>query len=230
MINTTAFEQITQRLRSKDARLIAVSKFKPVEDIRALYDLGQKDFGENYVQELVSKQSELPKDIRWHFIGHLQRNKVKYIAPFVHLIHSVDSFKLLTEINKEAAKNNRNIGCLLQIHVTGESTKTGMNDKELLAFYSYYEAQKDNLKNVTIKGIMGMATFTEDEDKILHDFRQLKTIFDAAQKSYFLFDKNFNTLSMGMSGDYELALKEGSTMVRVGSLLFGKRSPGNGHS
>ena len=172
----------------------------------------------------MAKQAELPKDIRWHFIGHLQRNKVKYIAPFVHLIHSVDSFKLLTEINKEGAKNNRKIACLLQIHVTGESTKTGMDDKDLLEFYSYYEAQKDNLKNVTLRGIMGMATFTADQGQIKKDFQQLKTIFDAAQKSYFLFDKNFDTLSMGMSGDYELALQEGSTMVRVGSLLFGSRS------
>lgn len=224
MINPTTFRQINQTLQSKNARLVAVSKFKTAEDIQALYDLGQRDFGENYVQELVAKQAELSGDIRWHFIGHLQRNKVKYIAPFVQLIHSVDSFKLLAKINKEAAKHERNIDCLLQIHVTEESTKTGMNDKELLEFYSYYEAQKDQLKNVTIKGIMGMATFTEDQNQIRHDFQQLKTIFDAAQKSYFLFDNNFDTLSMGMSGDYELALDEGSTMLRIGSLLFGRRS------
>ena len=225
MINTTAFSQITQTLQAKNARLVAVSKFKTAEDIQALYDLGQRDFGENYVQELVAKQAELPGDIRWHFIGHLQRNKVKYIAPFVQLIQSVDSFKLLAEINKEAVKHNRNIDCLLQIHVTDESNKTGMNDKDLLEFYSYYEAQKGHLKNVTIRGIMGMATFTQDQNQVRKDFRQLKTIFDAARKSYFLFDKNFDTLSMGMSGDYEPALEEGSTMVRIGSLLFGNRSP-----
>ncbi|HET8573829.1 MAG TPA: YggS family pyridoxal phosphate-dependent enzyme [Edaphocola sp.] len=224
MINTAAFGQITRRLQAKGVRLIAVSKFKPVEDIRSLYELGQRDFGENYVQELVAKQEQLPEDIQWHFIGHLQRNKVKYIAPFVHLIHSVDSFKLLTEINKEAAKHDRNISCLLQMHVTGESTKTGMNDKELLEFYGYYEAQKGHLKNVTVKGIMGMATFTEDQNQVRKDFQQLKSIFDSARKSYFLFDHNFDTLSMGMSGDYELALQEGSTMVRIGSLLFGSRS------
>lgn len=224
MINPESFRKIFQAVQAKNARLIAVSKFKTAEDIQALYELGQRDFGENYVQELVAKQAELPKDIRWHFIGHLQRNKVKHIAPFVQLIHSVDSFRLLLEINKEAAKHDRNIDCLLQIHVTGESTKTGMNDKELLELYSYYETQKNNLKNVTIKGIMGMATFTEDQNQIRHDFQQLKTVFDAAQKSYFLFDNNFDTLSMGMSDDYELALEEGSTMLRIGSLLFGRRS------
>ena len=224
MINPTTFRQINQTLQSKNARLVAVSKFKTAEDIQALYDLGQRDFGENYVQELVAKQAELSGDIRWHFIGHLQRNKVKYIAPFVQLIHSVDSFKLLAKINKEAAKHERNIDCLLQIHVTEESTKTGMNDKELLEFYSYYEAQKDQLKNVTIRGIMGMATLTDNQEQVRKDFQQLKTIFDAAQKSYFLFDNNFDTLSMGMSGDYELALDEGSTMLRIGSLLFGRRS------
>jgi len=224
MINPTTFRQINQTLQSKNARLVAVSKFKTAEDIQALYDLGQRDFGENYVQELVAKQAELPSDIRWHFIGHLQRNKVKYIAPFVQLIHSVDSFKLLAEINKEAAKHERNIDCLLQIHVTEESTKTGMNDKDLLEFYSYYEAQKGQLKNVTIRGIMGMATLTDNQEQVRKDFQQLKTIFDAAQKSYFLFDNNFDTLSMGMSGDYELALDEGSTMLRIGSLLFGRRS------
>lgn len=223
MINVQNFQQITQNLEQKKATLVAVSKFKTAADIHELYNLGQRDFGENYVQELVTKQAELPQDIRWHFIGHLQRNKVKYIAPFVQLIHSVDSFKLLVEINKEAAKHNRNINCLLQMHVTDESSKTGMNDKDLLEFYNYYEAQKDSLTNITIKGVMGMATLTDDRNQVRKDFLRLKTIFDFAQKSYFLFDKNFDTLSMGMSDDYEMALEEGSTMVRIGSLLFGRR-------
>lgn len=223
MVNLETYEKIITTLKEKEARLVAVSKFKPAEDIQSLYILGQKDFGENYVQELVDKQEQLPKDINWHFIGHLQRNKVKYIAPFIHLIHSVDSFRLLKEINKHAAMHNRVIDCLLQIHVTDESTKTGMDDKDLLEFMSFYDAQKESLKNITIKGIMGMATLTERSEQIKEDFKQLKSIFDFAQKSYFLFNKDFKILSMGMSGDYEIALEEGSNMVRIGSLLFGAR-------
>lgn len=223
MIQKQAYQAITKQLEEKNATLVAVSKFKSVSDIQELYSLGQKDFGENYVQELIEKQSQLPENINWHFIGHLQRNKVKYIAPFVHLIHSVDSFKLLLEINKQAQKHNRIISCLLQIHVTNETTKTGMDDKELLEFMSFYNAQKEQLKHVQIKGLMGMATFTDDPEQIRKDFQQLKSIFDFSRESYFLFDNQFKILSMGMSGDYEIALEEGSNMVRIGSLLFGKR-------
>lgn len=223
MINESQYRIILNKLKSENVSLVAVSKFKPTVDIQALYDLGQRDFGENYVQELVAKQAQLPGDIKWHFIGHLQRNKVKEIAPFVHLIHSVDSFKLLQAINKYAAEQHRVISCLLQMQVTAESTKTGMTDKDLLEFMSFYQAQKDSLKNVRIAGMMGMATFTEDRELIRNDFKILKSIFDFAQKSYFLFDENFKELSMGMSGDFNLAIEEGSTMVRIGSLLFGER-------
>lgn len=223
MIQKEAYQAIVKQIEEKEATLVAVSKFKPASDIQNLYELGQKDFGENYVQELVEKQNQLPEAIQWHFIGHLQRNKVKYIAPFVHLIHSVDSFKLLREINKQGQKNNRILSCLLQIHVTDETTKSGMNDKELLEFMSFYNAQKEALQNVRIKGMMGMATLTDDQQQIRKDFQQLKSIFDYARESYFLFDDQFKTLSMGMSGDYEIALEEGSNMLRIGSLLFGKR-------
>jgi len=223
MIHTAAYQSVLQQLSSKDAALVAVSKFKPVEDIRALHTLGQKDFGENYVQELAEKQPLLPADIRWHFIGHLQRNKVKYIAPFIHLIQSVDSFKLLKEINKQARKHDRNINCLLQMHITGEQTKTGMTDKDLLELMNLYEAQKEDLQHVRITGMMGMASLTEDKGRIRKDFQTLKSIFDQARDSYFLFDDHFHTLSMGMSGDYDIALEEGSNMVRIGSLIFGNR-------
>lgn len=224
MIYFENFNLILQQIKSKEAILVAVSKFKPVADIQALYDLGQRDFGENYVQELVEKQAQLPKDIQWHFIGHLQCNKVRNIAPFINLIHSVDSFKLLQEINKQAQKNQRIISCLLQMNVTNEATKTGMNDKDLLEFMSYYEAQKATLNNVRIVGIMGMATLTENQEQIRKDFKNLKSIFEFSKSSYFLFDSNFKILSMGMSGDYEVALEEGSNMIRVGSLLFGERA------
>lgn len=223
MPDITTFKTILKKLKSVNAELVAVSKLKPVADIQMFYDLGQRDFGENYVQELAEKQSQLPSDIKWHFIGHLQRNKVKYIAPFVHLIQSVDSFSLLSEINKQAQKHQRIISCLLQMHVTNEATKTGMTDKDLLEFMNYYEAQKTNLKNVRIIGMMGMATLTEDQEQIRKDFKNLKSAFEFAKESYFLFDENFKTLSMGMSDDYEIALEEGSNMIRVGSLLFGQR-------
>lgn len=223
MIHSKNYRTVLQQTNLKNASLVAVSKLQQISDIRSLYDLGQRDFGENYVQELVEKQPQLPEDIRWHFIGHLQRNKVKNIAAFVHLIHSVDSFKLFQEINKQAQKQQRVISCLLQMHITKETTKTGMNDKDLLEFMNYYDAQKADLKNVRITGIMGMATLSDNPELIRKDFKNLKSIFDFAQKSYFLFDDNFNTLSMGMSSDYEIALEEGSTMIRVGSLLFGER-------
>lgn len=203
--------------------MIAVSKTKPVEDIRTLYDLGQRDFGENYVQELVDKHSQLPSDIRWHFIGHLQSNKVKYIAPFVHLIHGVDSLRLLKEINKQAARQNKVIACLLQVHIAREETKFGLDATELDEVLQALPVTPQEFTNIRIRGLMGMASFTEDQEKVREEFKGLKTLFDehfgAAQASP---DQHF-LLSMGMSGDYKIAVGEGSNMVRIGSLLFGKR-------
>ncbi len=200
--------------------LIAVSKTKPAEDIIALYDLGQRDFGENYVQELVDKYEALPKDIRWHFIGHLQTNKVKFIAPFVSLIHGVDSFKLLKEINKQGEKNNRIINCLLQIHIAQEETKFGLNDDELDEITGSTELK--DLKNIKICGLMGMASFTENEETIRNEFRYLQTLFCSNKK---LSTDNWQLaiLSMGMSADYKIAIEEKSNMVRIGSLIFGER-------
>ena len=223
MITPEAFGQLTKTLSETNTTLIAVSKLKPAEDIKALYDLGQRDFGENYVQELVEKQGQLPEDIRWHFIGHLQSNKVKYIAPFVHLIHGVDSFRLLTEINKQAEKNNRIISCLLQIHIAEEETKFGLDEKEMIELLEYYEAQKSKLAHVRIDGLMGMASFTENEEHVANEFKNLKALFHLAKQSYFLGNDHFKILSMGMSGDYKIAIQEGSTHLRIGSLLFGRR-------
>jgi pyridoxal phosphate enzyme (YggS family) len=210
-INKEKYKQLLQELNSK-ATLIAVSKTKPAEDLQALYDLGQRDFGENYVQELVNKQAVLPKDIRWHFIGHLQSNKVKYIAPFVHLIHGVDSLGLLKEINKEAAKNNRVIDCLLQIHIAEEETKFGLDSNELSAIIN----QEDQFKNVQLVGLMGMASFSDDLNLVRKEMNGLQSLYRQYPK--------FKILSMGMSGDYTIALEEGSNMVRIGSLLFGERN------
>lgn len=214
-INKDNYNTLLQELPD-NVCLVAVSKTKPVEDIQALYTLGQRDFGENYVQELTEKESLLPKDINWHFIGHLQSNKVKYIAPFVHLIHGVDSFKLLKEINKEAAKHNRTIDCLLQMHIAKEETKFGLDENELRDILT----QKNSLPHVRIRGLMGMASFTEDMNTVRQEFRNLHSIFKTIQ------DHNIgiDTLSMGMSGDYKIAIEEGSTMIRVGSLLFGARN------
>lgn len=217
-INVQAYQQLIAELSPPNINLVAVSKIKPVSDIKALYDLGQRDFGENYVQELVEKQAQLPGDIRWHFIGHLQSNKVKYIAPFVHLIHGVDSFNLLKEINKQGLKNNRIIDCLLQVHVAQEETKFGLDEKEL----NEVLLQVPALKNVQVKGLMGMASFSDDESLVRTEFRQLKQLFDHMGQSG-ISNLNPQILSMGMSGDYKLAIQEGSTMVRVGSLLFGAR-------
>jgi pyridoxal phosphate enzyme (YggS family) len=201
------------------ATLIAVSKTKPIEDIQALYDLGQQDFGENYVQELVDKYDKLPKDIRWHFIGHLQSNKVKYIAPFVHLIHGVDSLSLLKEINKQGLKNNRIIDCLLQIHIAKEETKFGLNSDELEAVLT---GELSALKNISINGLMGMASFSTNIDLVRAEFNYLKSLF---VKYTPLQTANYKlqTLSMGMSSDYKIAIEEGSNMIRIGSLLFGER-------
>lgn len=222
MIMQSAYKEILSELGS-DVQLVAVSKTKPVEDISALYDLGQKDFGENYVQELVDKHSQLPADIRWHFIGHLQSNKVKYIASFVHLIHGVDSLRLLKEINKQAARQNRVIGCLLQVHIAREETKFGLDATELDEALQAISATPGDFTHIHIRGLMGMASFTEDQEKVREEFKGLKTLFSvhfgAAQASP---DQHF-LLSMGMSGDYRIAIREGSNMVRIGSLLFGKR-------
>ncbi len=223
MVNTAAWQAISAELKDKNVILVAVSKTKPVSDIQALYDLGQRDFGENYVQELAEKQPVLPADIRWHYIGHLQSNKVKYIAPYVHMIHAVDSFKLLQEINKQAARHNRTIKVLLQLHIADEETKHGLNETGIIELLDYYEAQKAQLQNLEICGLMGMATFSDDEAKVRAEFARLHNTFKLVQQSYFMANPHFNTCSMGMSGDYKLAIEEGSTMVRIGSLLFGNR-------
>ncbi|MBX2934038.1 MAG: YggS family pyridoxal phosphate-dependent enzyme [Ferruginibacter sp.] len=215
-INKEKYNEVIKELHGK-ASLIAVSKTKPAEDILELYNLGQRDFGENYVQELRDKYEQLPKDIRWHFIGHLQSNKVKYIAPFVHLIHGVDSLNLLKEINKQAAKNNRVIDCLLQIHIAKEETKFGLDSNELETIIS---SGIPDLKNIQICGLMGMASFSDDMDLVRSEFKYLEELFNKSGPA-------FNILSMGMSADYKIALEEGSNMIRIGSLLFGSRTYNN---
>ncbi len=221
-VNTEAYKKIKAELDSEGVTLVAVSKTKPASDIQQLYNLGHRDFGENYVQELVEKESLLPKDIRWHFIGHLQSNKVKYIAPFVHLIHGVDSLKLLKEINKQALKNNLVINCLLQVHIAQEETKFGMDENDLI------EIEKSNqtiteMKYIKLQGLMGMASFSDDMQKVRNEFKSLKHLFD--KYSLLLTPGSpLATLSMGMSSDYKIAIEEGSTMVRIGSLLFGERN------
>ncbi|MCT4591457.1 MAG: YggS family pyridoxal phosphate-dependent enzyme [Carboxylicivirga sp.] len=210
-------EQINQR-----ALLVAVSKTKPNEDLMEAYNAGQRVFGENKVQELTGKYETLPKDIEWHMIGHLQSNKVKYIAPFVSLIHGVDSEKLLKTINKEGKKNNRKIPCLLQVHIAEEETKFGFSEEELSNMLS--NERLSELEHVDIKGVMGMATFTNDEAQIRKEFKALKSIFDGLKSSIFSANDSFTEISMGMSGDYLIAIEEGSTMVRVGSSIFGARN------
>jgi len=224
-VNAELYQKIIAELRSKNVTLVAVSKTKPVEDILELYNLGQRDFGENYVQELVEKYEQLPEDIRWHFIGHLQSNKVKYIAPFVSLIHSVDSEKLLQEINKEAKKNNRIIDCLLEVYIAKEESKFGLNEEELQTLITRISDvnSTDSFKNISVKGLMGMASFTDDKKVVKEEFRQLKSLFDKYSR-FTIHDSPFTILSMGMSADYEIAIDEGSNMVRIGSLLFGKRN------
>ena len=222
-INKEAYQQIISELAPRDITLVAVSKTKPVSDIKALYDLGHRDFGENYVQELVEKQVALPADIRWHYIGHLQSNKVKYIAPFVHLIHGVDSLKLLLEIDKQARKNNRVINCLLQVHIAQEETKFGFSDAELWEIMEDVHKSKlmDQLKNVEIAGLMGMASLTDDMEQARKEFKLLKLFFNQCAEQQV--QNTIKILSMGMSSDYQVAIEEGSTMVRIGSLVFGSR-------
>ena len=209
------FNTLLQSLPSH-VTLVAVSKTKPLEDLKAVYNTGHRIFGENKVQELVSKWEALSKDIQWHMIGHLQRNKVKYIAPFVHLIQGVDSERLLKEIDKQAAKNNRKIPCLLQIHIAQESTKFGLSDSELEKIIS----EKETYPNIVFKGLMGMASFTSNLQQVSEEFAFLKALYDRAAANM----ETFDTLSMGMSGDYELAIAQGSTMIRVGSKIFGERN------
>ena len=222
-VNKQSFTDVTKELREKECQLIAVSKTKPISDILELHNLGQKDFGENYVQELAEKQSQLPADIHWHFIGHLQSNKVKFIAPFVYLIHGVDSFKLLKEINKQAQKTNRVIDCLLQVHIAQEETKFGFDETELTDLFTNSKSDLENLKNIQISGFMGMASFTDDTEKVRKEFRYLKSLSDKFKKLQ-IDNSKLTILSMGMSGDYKIAIEEGSNMVRIGSLLFGARN------
>ncbi|GET29586.1 YggS family pyridoxal phosphate-dependent enzyme [Prolixibacter sp. SD074] len=206
----------------ENVKLVAVSKTKPNEDIMEAYQAGQRVFGENKVQELVWKYESLPKDIEWHMIGHLQRNKVKYIAPFVSLIHGADSFRLLKAIDKEGRKGNRVLRCLLQFHIAEEETKFGLSMEEAEEMLNSPEFK--NLQFVRIDGVMGMATFTDVIDQVRREFRSLSTIFGQLKEKYFSDAPNFSEISMGMSGDYKLAVEEGSTMVRIGTNIFGERN------
>ena len=201
--------------------LVAVSKTKPIHDLMEAYEAGQRIFGENKIQEMTDKWEQMPKDIQWHMIGHVQTNKVKYMAPYVSLIHGVDSFKLLKEINKQAAKNNRVIDCLLQIYIAEEESKFGLDENELIDILGSNEFKE--LKNIKIVGLMGMATFTESEAQINKEFSNLKKIFDNA-KQHTAENCQISILSMGMSGDYQIAIENGSTMVRIGSSIFGLRN------
>ncbi len=202
----------------REVSLVAVSKTKPIEDLQAAYNAGQRIFGENKIQEMTSKWEVLPKDIQWHMIGNVQSNKVKYMAPYVALIHGVDRAKLLTEINKQAAKNNRIIDCLLQVHIAQESTKFGLNETELNDII--HQQLTTPFPNIRIVGLMGMATFTSDNVQIKHEFTFLKTLYDKSRNQL----KDISILSMGMSGDYALAIEVGSNMIRVGSKIFGERN------
>lgn len=201
--------------------LIAVSKTKPVSALQEAYDGGQRIFGENKVQEMVEKHAQLPKDIEWHMIGHLQSNKVKYIAPFVSLIHGVDSLKLLEVINKEGLKNNRVIPCLLQVYIAKEETKFGLEAAEIVELLSSNNFRE--FKNISIYGLMGMASNTENIAQVRLEFVGLKSLFDKLKANYFLDDSRFSEVSMGMSGDYQIAIEEGATLVRIGSAIFGSR-------
>lgn len=203
-------------------QLVAVSKTKPEETIMEAYQTGQRVFGENKIQDLVAKQTNLPNDIEWHFIGHVQTNKVKYIASFISLFHAIDSLKLLKEINKQAAKHERKIPCLLQFHIAEEETKFGlsMEEAELILTSEEYAT----FKNIKLIGVMGMATYTDNFEQVRSEFKQLKEYFDFLSQSYFAGDESFKEISMGMSGDYQLAIEEGSTMIRIGSTLFGERN------
>ncbi|CAN5433605.1 YggS family pyridoxal phosphate-dependent enzyme [soil metagenome] len=213
-----AYPSIAAKLKEKNVTLVAVSKTQPVSALMELYNVGQRHFGENKVQEMLLKQEQLPADIHWHLIGHLQRNKVRYIAPFVHLIHSVDSLLLLQEIDKQAAKASRTIDCLLQIFIATEETKFGLSLDEL---YALLQSPKfAAMKHIRIRGLMGMASNVEDKTQVQREFHSLRRLFDQTKSTYFLNDQSFDILSMGMSADHDIAISEGATMVRIGSLLF----------
>jgi PLP dependent protein len=214
-VDKEKYLELQNELSPKGVTLIAVSKTKPPEDILALYELGHRDFGENYVQELLEKQASLPKDIRWHFIGHLQSNKVKYIVPFVHLIHGIDSLKVLREVEKQGQKLQRKIDVLLQVHIAREETKFGLDTTELNEVVQFLPS----FNYLNIKGIMGMASLTEDTLQVKSEFKELKLLYE----QYRVVIPSFSILSMGMSGDYKIAIEQGSNMVRIGSLLFGER-------
>ncbi len=214
-----------QKIREEigpQVKLIAVSKTKPNEMIQEAYNAGQRAFGENKVQEMVAKFEQLPKDIEWHMIGHLQSNKVKYIAPFVHLIHSIDSQKLLENIQKEAVKNNKTIDVLLQIYIASEETKFGLSEEEALNLIHQYK--ENQYSNIRVRGLMGMASLTDDRNTLNREFSGLKAFWDSLKSEEFINNPEFDTLSMGMSGDYGLAVDCGSTMIRVGSSIFGSRA------
>jgi pyridoxal phosphate enzyme (YggS family) len=206
----------------KEVTLVAVSKTKPISDLQDAYDAGQRVFGENKVQEMCAKWEQLPEEIKWHFIGHLQRNKVKYLAPFVNLIHGVESFRLLKEINKQAKKYNRVIDVLLQFFIANEETKFGLSFEESQSIL--VDENFKELQNVRVCGVMGMASFTNNQEQIREEFKTLKSIFDKLKFTFFDNETSFNVVSMGMSGDYKIAIEEGSTMIRVGSSIFGKRN------
>ena len=206
----------------KHVVLVAFSKTKPIEDLQEAYDAGQRIFGENKVQEMAAKWEVLPKEIEWHFIGHLQRNKVKYLAPFVSLIHGVESLRLLKEVNKQALKSNRIIDVLLQFYIADEETKFGLSEEEAKDLLNSEEYKL--LKNIQIRGVMGMATFTKDQEKIKGEFHKLKKIHSSLKANHFSNNHLFDIVSMGMSGDYETAIDEGSTMIRIGSSIFGARN------
>ncbi len=221
-VNFEVVDRLLEELKTYNASLVAVSKTKPVEDLLAVFNFGLTNFGENYVQELVTKQAILPLEINWHFIGHLQSNKVKQIAPFVNLIHGVESFKLIKEISKQAELLEKKIDVLLQIHIAKEETKFGLDDKEVLDLLE--SISKQPLPGVRIRGLMGMASFSEDRSQVQSEFQKLKQIFDNIKSQFDAESSHsFDTLSMGMSGDYKIALEEGSTMVRIGSAIFGSR-------
>jgi len=205
----------------ENVTLVAVSKTKPVKDLMEAYHAGQRIFGENKIQEMTEKWQQMPKDIEWHMIGHVQSNKVKYMVPYVKLIHGVDSLKLLKEVNRQAIRWRKSINCLLQIHIAEEETKFGLDEKELEELLNSDEFKE--MKNINVIGLMGMATFTDNEEQIKKEFQYLKTIFDKVSKLK-TYNCQLNTLSMGMSGDYQLAIECGSTMVRIGSTIFGNRN------
>lgn len=204
-----------------EVTLVAVTKTHPIDQLLEAYSAGLRDFGENRVQELIEKQPQLPDDVRWHLIGHLQTNKVKFIAPFVYLVHSIDSLKVLNELDKQAAKNNRIIDCLLQIHIAEEETKFGLSAEDAIQILDSDKYQKMN--NIRIRGLMGMATFTDDQHRVRSEFKTLKKLFDELKSTRFSNDNSFNIRSMGMSGDYQIAIEEGSTLVRIGTAIFGSR-------